>query len=76
MDDDELRRRAFIAYFRTRGTAAPVPAKDSGAEEYAGEYYMVLRNVNGPLAVYRIYDSAGTCRLRGLGVEKWPLGID
>jgi hypothetical protein len=76
MDDDALRLRAFLAYFRSRGATAPVPANDSGTEEYADKYYVVLRNVNGPLAVYRIYESAGTYRLRGLRVERWPAGIE
>ena len=70
MDDDELRRRASVAYFRSGGTAAAAPASDSGIEEYAGDYYMVLRNVNGPLAVYRIYGTEGAYRLRGPRAER------
>ncbi len=62
---DELTGRAFAAYFRSGGTDQP--GNDSGPAELDGRQYVVLRNVNGVLAVYRVRTSGALKRLR-----RWP----
>jgi hypothetical protein len=68
---NELTARAFAAYFR-RPTGAIIdqPARDSGPVEWQGKQYVVLRNTNGVLAVYRVRTSGALKRLR-----RWPRAI-
>jgi len=68
-DPEEMRRRAFAAWFRTGGTDQP--DGHSGCVERDGKHYVVLFNVNGILAVYRIRNDGNLKRLR-----RWPSGID
>jgi hypothetical protein len=49
---DDVVRRAFAAYFRTGGTEQP--ANTSAEVEHEGKRYVVLGNINGILAVYRV----------------------
>ena len=71
---DDLTTRAFAAYFReakTRGAYSPdQPANDSGIEQHDGRDYVVLRNVNGTLAVYRVRNDGLLKRLR-----RWPAAL-
>jgi hypothetical protein len=68
MDDDDLTRRAMSAYFRTDQTVAPpIPSSNSGVVELNGKHYVVLLNVNGVLAVYRVRPQGILKRLK-----RWP----
>jgi hypothetical protein len=72
---DDLTRRAFAAYFRSAtldGVVSPdQPANTSGPATHDGKTYVVLRNVRGPLAVYRVRTSGQLKRLR-----RWPAAIE
>lgn len=68
---DELTRRAFAAYFRTEGARAAQPSNLSGVEDLGDRQYVVLSNVNGILAVYRVRTSGALKRLR-----RWPRDLE
>jgi hypothetical protein len=68
--DDEYLKRAVVAWYRS-GRAQPWPANDSGTETFGGKDYVVLRNVNGVLAVYRIRNQGMLKRLK-----RWPQEIE
>jgi hypothetical protein len=63
--------RAFAAYFRTGERHAPIPSNRSGVIEHKGKRYVVLENVNGILAVYRIRNNGALKRLR-----RWPAVLE
>lgn len=65
-DESDYLRRAMAAYFRTSGGDQPDQGR-SGVETIEDRKYVVLRNVNGILAVYRIRRSGALKRLR-----RWP----
>ena len=65
MTTDDLTYRAFRAYFRSGGIDQP--ASHSGEEWSGDKRYVVLRNVRGVLAVYRVRAS-GTLRRE----KNWP----
>jgi hypothetical protein len=72
--EDALLNRAFAAQARAaaRAGGAPLqPSKDSGVTVVNGKQYVVLRNVNGILAVYRV-------RTDGVlkSLKRWPAGVD
>ncbi|MDE2081092.1 MAG: hypothetical protein KGI90_07060 [Burkholderiales bacterium] len=70
---DDLLRRAFAAYFRSAAGEGGVPlqpSKSSSVETIDGLDYVVLRNVKGPLAVYRVRNDG---MLKGL--KRWPAAI-
>jgi len=69
MDNEDLLRRPYAAYFRmARGAAADQPsAAASGVLRRKGLWYVVLRNVRGTLAVYRVKNDGALRRLR-----RWP----
>ncbi len=69
---DDLTRRAFVAYFRTGGIDQP--SHDSGEVEHKGLRYVVLYNINGVLAVYRVFIKAGTDTLRRM--RRWPAELE
>ena len=50
--DTELERRALAAYFRNGGTDQPLGGAD--VVEHEGKRYVVLSNLKGTLAVYRV----------------------
>ena len=53
MDNEaDLSRRALAAYYRNGGTAQPTGG--GVVQEYDGKLYVVLSNVRGTLAVYRV----------------------
>jgi hypothetical protein len=64
MADTDLTRRAFAAYFRSGGFDVP-----DGADvvEHDGKLYVVLSNVSGTLAVYRVRGSGALRRMK-----RWP----
>ena len=66
---DEMVKRAMAAWFRSGGSDQP--ANTSGGREYGGKKYVVLENVNGPLAVYRIKVDGILKRLK-----RWPKEIE
>ena len=66
---DDLTRRAFAAYFRSGGNIQP--ANDSGLATHNGMQYVVLRNVSGVFAVYRVRNDG---MLKGL--KRWPAALE
>jgi hypothetical protein len=69
-DDDEMIRRAKAAWFRTGGSDQP-GSSHSGVEESNGKHYVVLRNVNGVMAVYRIRNDGILKRMK-----RWPEEVE
>jgi hypothetical protein len=76
MVDDET-ARAYRAYFsaaKRRGdviSPSQPSSRDSGPQEVRGKRYIVLRNVNGILAVYRVRQDG---MLKGL--RRWPKELE
>ena len=71
---EEETQRAFAAYFRhnTHGAILDQPGgSESGPAEHNGKRYVVLRNVNRVLAVYRVRTSGALKRL-----QRWPKEIE
>lgn len=74
--DGELVRRAMAAYYKSgrregfTDAQITIPGNDSDVQEHNGKHYVVLRNVNGILAVYRVRNDG---MLKGL--KRWPQGI-
>ena len=68
-NNDDLLRRAFAAWFRTGGMDQP--ANTSGVEAHEGHQYVVLRNVRGTLAVYRVKNDGMLRRMR-----RWPSALN
>jgi len=69
IDEDEMLKRAITAYRKTG--ANQQPANTSGVCQHGRKYYVVLKNVRGPLAVYQIKDDGSLKRL-----ESWPKDIE
>jgi hypothetical protein len=63
-------RAYFVAARHTAATPAQ-PSNSSCVEQIAGKQYVVLRNVNGVLAVYRVRNDGVLKRLK-----RWPAGVD
>jgi hypothetical protein len=61
--------RAFRAYFKAGGNIQP--SNGSGIQEVKGRTYVVLINVNGILAVYRVKNN-GVLR----GLKRWPRALE
>jgi len=61
--------RAMKAWFRAGGEELPSNLSDEVSHD--GLRYVVLENVNGVLAVYRITNSEKLRRLR-----RWPKGLE
>jgi hypothetical protein len=57
-----LLSRAYAAYFRSG--AVDLPSNGSDAFVFGGKTYVVLRNVHGILAIYRLLKSGQLRRLR------------
>lgn len=71
MSDDDLTRRAIAAYYRTAtATMVDQPAGGGDVVEHEGKTYVVLSNVRGTLAVYRVRTSGQLKRLR-----RWPAEV-
>ena len=67
MDEDDLLRRAIAAYYRGAGPGVMQPANTSSVDTVDGLHYVVLRNVRGVLAVYRVRND-GVLK----GLKRWP----
>ena len=73
--DSELLRRAFAAWFRSEKAAgassSTQPASGSYVTQHNAKSYVVLVNVNGVLAVYRV-------RTDGIlkGLKRWPAEVE
>ena len=65
----EYYNRALAAYFRSGGIDRP--SSDSGEYELNGRHYVVLRNIKGTLAVYRVKNDGYLRRLR-----RWPKELE
>jgi len=61
-DERDLSRRALAAYFRSGGFDQPTGG--GVVQEYDGKLYVVLSNVRGTLAVYRVRNDGMLKRLR------------
>ena len=76
-DNEPLIRRAMAAYYRTahRGgyddNQIIIPANTSYLCDVGGKQYVVLENVNGILAVYRVRTSGVLKELK-----RWPAELD
>lgn len=68
-DEADLTRRAYAAYFRAGGTEQP--ANTSGVVEHEDKLYVVLHNVRGTLAVYRVRNDGALKRMR-----RWPSAVE
>ncbi len=73
---DELTARAYRAYFMTakrEGAYSPdqPAASDSGPVSHNNKDYVVLRNINGILAVYRVRYDGILRRMR-----RWPKALE
>lgn len=75
-DKSDLSNRALAAYFRSASQAGAVPAQPGKPQdiEVDGLRYIVLSNVNGVLAVYRVRIVNDEPVLKGL--KRWPKEID
>jgi hypothetical protein len=75
IDDLELTARATVAYYSARrraqgGGAIDAPGNTSGLRKIDGLPYIVLENVNGVLAVFRLRNDGILKSLR-----RWPAGL-
>lgn len=70
----ELYNRAIAAYYKYSdgGTPQQPSEADSGVAEHEGKQYVVLRNVGGVLAVYRIRKYDGVLKR----MQRWPAAIE
>lgn len=66
---DEMVKRATAAWFRSGGDDQP--ANTSDVREYGGKKYVVLKNTNGILAVYRIKNDGILKRMK-----RWPKELE
>ncbi len=68
--DPELERRALAAWYRTAasdGVAIDAPSGGAGVAEHDGRLYVVLQNVRGTLALYRVQNDGVLRRMK-----RWP----
>lgn len=76
MDEQDLLSRAHAAYFeagQNEGGEPLQPSRDSGVETTAdGRSYVVMRNVSGVLAVYRIRTPSGALKR----LKRWPAVLE
>ncbi len=71
----DLETRALAAYYRAANAldGSPMQPEPPITVEHAGLQYIVLRNVNGVLAVYRVRVVKGAPVLKGL--KRWPADL-
>jgi hypothetical protein len=68
VSDYDLTRRAVAAYYRTATSViVDQPAGSGDVVDHEGKTYVVLSNVRGTLAVYRVRTSGQLKRLK-----RWP----
>ena len=71
---EELVQRAFAAYYRhskSAGATPQQPSNDSGLVTFEEKDYVVLRNIRGILAVYRVRNDGILKRL-----TRWPKALN
>jgi len=66
---DDMVKRAMAAWFRSGGNIQP--ANTSGVRTHDKRKYVVLENINGFLAVYRIKTDGFLKRLK-----RWPAALE
>ena len=71
LNDAEMTRRAMAAWFRSGGREQP--ANTSGLVSVEGLEYVVLNNINGILAVYRVRQVNQAPMLKRL--KRWPSAL-
>lgn len=69
LDEEDLERRAIKAYFRRFEN--PDQPSTVEVEQRGGLNYVVLSNVNGTLAVYRVLNDDTSLRF----LRRWPAGL-
>lgn len=70
----DIERRAIAAYYRSNaGGYINHPQQPPDVVEHGGLRYVVLSNVNGTLAVYRVRSVNGQDSLKGL--KRWPAAV-
>jgi hypothetical protein len=71
----ELQNRALAAYFRSCASSGAIPQQPTTQEvTIDGLRYVVLRNVEGILAVYRVRVVNGQQVLKCL--KRWPASLN
>lgn len=73
-EDSDLTRRALAAYWKAGKENPRLDQPENGAshlEDNEGRRYVVLSNVNGTLAVYRLRNDGQLKRLK-----RWPKEIE
>lgn len=71
----QLEKRALSAYYRAAAQTEGSPNQPGAVDtvEHDGLTYIVLSNVNGILAVYRVRTVNGEPMLKGL--KRWPKSL-
>jgi hypothetical protein len=76
MTDEQLLSRAMAAHYKASAREGAIydqpSAASSGIEEIDGKRYVVLRNINGILRVYRVRPSDGVLR----ALRRWPKELE
>lgn len=67
MNDDDYKRRALAAYYKTGGNVQPTEPE---RVDHDGLAYVVLHNHTETLAVYRVTNQLHLKRLK-----RWPAGV-
>jgi hypothetical protein len=70
LDDDDVMRRALAAYFRGGATTQP-NSGESGVQLIGDRRYVVLRNSDGLLAIYRVRNDGMLKRMK-----RWPKELE
>jgi hypothetical protein len=72
-DESDLLRRAYAAWFRGADRMGLMPERPnsglSGVEEHGGKTYVVLRNSDGLMVVYRVRNDGKLKALRRVPAE-------
>jgi hypothetical protein len=67
--EQEYVRRSIVDWFKCGGI--DIPSNSSSVQKYKNRYYVELHDVNGTLAVYRIYNDG---KLKAL--KRWPPEVE
>jgi hypothetical protein len=68
--DQRIHQSRLSGLFKS-GSNVDQPSNDSGEVSIAGKNYVVLRNVRGIMAVYRVRNDGALKRLK-----RWPEGLN
>ena len=71
--EEDLVRRAMVAWIRGGGSGVDMPANTSSVEEWDGKLYVRLEGAqgDGPLAVYRLRQDGILKRMK-----RWPVEVE